>query len=183
MQSAAPSSRIGRHSLALGGLVAATALSVILSLNAWAGEEPIDGNPPPFAGAMHGGPMMPMAGKGLDRMLSRLEATPTQKEQIRKIAEAAAPELKTLRDQAQALHEQGLKLWAAPKLDPQAAEQLRQKMLAQHNQMSQRMLKLMLDVGQVLTPEQRAKMAQHMQEHHRRGMHADEAPAPARREN
>lgn len=183
-----PLSRISRQSWALGGLVAATALSVVLSINAWAADEPEGDHCPPHAG-MRGGPeagmgaMMPFAGKGLDRMLSHLDATAAQKDQIRKIADAAEPELKALRDQGQALHEQGLKLWAAPKLDAQAAEQLRQKMSAHHDQMSQRMLKLMLDVGQVLTPEQRAKMAQHMQEHHHRGSHPDHASAPARRDN
>ncbi len=186
----APWNKTSRQSWALGGLVAATALSVALSINAWAADEP-DGDhcPPPYAGMRGGpeagmpGPMMPFAGKGLDRMLSHLDATAAQKAQIRKLADVAEPELKTLREQAQALHEQGLKLWAAPKLDAQAAEQLRQKMSAHHEQMSQRMLKLMLDVGQVLTPEQRAKMAQHMQERHHRWSRPDHASAPAERDN
>lgn len=185
-----PLSRWSRQSWALGGLVAATALSVVLSINAWAADEQEGDNCPPRAEGMHGGPeagmpgpMMPLGGKGLDRMLSHLDATAAQKDQIHKIADAAEPELKALREQAQALHEQGLKLWAAPKLDAQAAEQLRQKMAAHHDQMSQRLLKLMLDVGQVLTPEQRAKMAQHMQAHRHHGSHPDHASAPAQRDN
>lgn len=193
-----PLSRIGRQSWALGGLVAATAISVVLSISAWAGEDPAeDGYCPPQAASMHGGPeggmpsaMMPFAGRGLERMLSHLEATASQKDQIHKLADAAAPDMKALHEQGQALHEQALKLWAAPKLDAAAAEQLRQKMSTHHEQMSKRMLQLALDIGQVLTPEQRAKMAQHMQtrmqQHmrgHHHGSHPDHAAAPAKRDN
>ncbi|HET8870875.1 MAG TPA: Spy/CpxP family protein refolding chaperone [Aquabacterium sp.] len=183
-------SRVSRQHWVLGGLAGATALSVVLTLSAWAGEEPGGAGCPPPAMGMHGGPGMgmpdgdvpmgpPMMGRGLDRMLSHLNATAQQKDQIHKITQAAEPEIKSLRDQARALHEEGLKLWSAPKLDPQAAEQLRQKMDAHHQKMSERMLKLMLDVGQVLTPEQRAQMAQDMQSHRRAWSHSGHASGPA----
>lgn len=160
---------------ALGGLLAAATFSVVVSLSAWAGQEPEPR--PPAVGAMHHGGMMPFAGKGLERMLSHLDATAAQKEQIKKIRDAAAPDLQKLRDEGLALHEQGAKLWAEPKLDAAAAEQLRQKMTAHHEQMSKRMLQVLLDVGQVLTPEQRAKMAKHMQNrrHGHRGDHGERA--------
>lgn len=169
---------------ALGGLLAAATFSVVVSLSAWAGQDE-SYQRPPMSGAMHQGPMMPFTGKGLDRMLSHLDATAAQKDQIKKISDAAAPDLKKLRDEGQALHEQGLKLWAAPKLDAAAAEQLRQKMAAHHDQMSKRMLQLMLDVGQVLTPEQRAKMAQHLQDRHhgQRGEHRDHDDRATPRDN
>ena len=160
---------------ALGSLLALATFSVVVSLNAWAGQ--VSEPRPPMVGAMHHGSMMPMTGKGLERMLGHLDATAAQKEQIKKISDAAAPDLQKLRDEGQALLEQGAKLWAEPKLDAAAAEQLRQKMTAHHEQMSKRMLQVLLDVGQVLTPEQRAKMAKHMQNrrHGHRGDHGERA--------
>jgi protein CpxP len=160
---------------ALGSLLALATFSVVVSLNAWAGQ--VSEPRPPMVGAMHHGSMMPMTGKGLERMLSHLDATAAQKEQIKKISDAAAPDLQKLRDEGQALHEQGAKLWAEPQLDAAAAEQLRQKMTAHHEQMSKRMMQVLLDVGQVLTPEQRAKMAKHMhsRRHGHRGDHGERA--------
>lgn len=162
--------RIGGQRWVLGGLVGATALSAVLGLSAWAGESGGRPDCPPPAMGMRGGDLplgMPLMGRGMDRMLAHLNATAQQKDQIHKITQAAEPDLKTLRDEARAMHEEGVKLWSAPRLDAQAAEQLRQKMDAEHQKMSERMLKLMLDVGQVLTPEQRAQMAQDMQSHRR----------------
>jgi Spy/CpxP family protein refolding chaperone len=62
-----------------------------------------------------------------------------------------------LKDQARAI-------FTAPTVDANAAEQVRQQMLAQHDQASRRMMNAMLEVSQVLTPEQRVQMAQLMQE-------------------
>ncbi len=116
----------------------------------------------------HGGPvphgpmgMMPF-GRHLGRMLDEVKATPAQRQQIKQINEKARTDLQALHEQGKALHEQGMAVWTAPKIDPAAAEKLRQQMLAHHDQVSKRMLQAMLDVGNVLTPEQRAKMGQLM---------------------
>jgi protein CpxP len=50
-------------------------------------------------------------------------------------------------------------LFTQPTVDARAVETLRQQMLAQHDQASKRMMQAMLDGSRVLTPEQRAKMA------------------------
>jgi protein CpxP len=115
-----------------------------------------------------GGPegMMPFGGHHLQRMLDDVKATDAQRTQIRTITDKAQADLKALHEEGRALHEQGLDLWAAPKLDAAAAEAQRQKMLHHHDQVSQRMMQAMLDVGQVLTPEQRATIVQRMRAHH-----------------
>ncbi len=115
-----------------------------------------------------GGPegMMPFGGHRLQRMLDDVKATDAQRSQIRTIADKAQADLKALHEEGRALHEQGLDLWASPKLDAAAAEAQRQKMLRHHDQVSQRMMQAMLDVGQVLTPEQRATIVQRMRAHH-----------------
>ena len=55
-------------------------------------------------------------------------------------------------------------LFTQPTVDARAAEALRQQMLAQHDQASQRMLQTMLDVSRVLTPEQRKTLSDRMQQ-------------------
>jgi Spy/CpxP family protein refolding chaperone len=57
-------------------------------------------------------------------------------------------------------------VFTAPTVDANAAEQLRQQMLAQHDQASKRMLQAMLDISRVLTPEQRQQLAQKMKQRH-----------------
>ncbi|MEF7613357.1 Spy/CpxP family protein refolding chaperone [Aquincola sp. MAHUQ-54] len=118
--------------------------------------------PPPGPHSMGGGLMggWMMSGRGLDRMLDGVKATPEQREQIRKIADAAGADLKSQREAARGLRQQSVALFTAPTIDAAAAESLRQQMLAQQDQRSRRMLQAMLDVGNVLTPEQRQQLAE-----------------------
>ena len=53
-------------------------------------------------------------------------------------------------------------LMAAPQVDAAAAEALRQQLQARRDVASKRQLQAMLDVGAVLTPEQRQKLADRM---------------------
>ena len=103
-------------------------------------------------------------GRGVDHLLDGLGATDAQRAQIKQIAMAAATDLKAQHEAGRALREKGVQIFAAPTVDAAAAESLRQQMLAQHDQASKRTLQAMLDVGKVLTPEQRAKMAARMKE-------------------
>ena len=112
-----------------------------------------------------GGPGSPLAGRMLERMLDEVDATDAQRAQIKQIAGAAQADMKAQREAGRALRDQALALLAAPTLDAAAAESLRQQMLAQHDQSSRRMLQAMLDIGNVLTPEQRVKLAEQMKRH------------------
>lgn len=116
------------------------------------------------AGMMMFGGSPEHVGRGVDRMLDGLGATDAQRAQIKQIAIAAATDLKAQHEAGRALHEKGMQIFAAPTVDAAAAESLRQQMLAQHDQASKRMLQAMLDVSKVLTPEQRAKMAERMKQ-------------------
>ena len=139
----------------LSGMVVAVAATFALS--AWA--QP--------AGPGHhgmGGPGMMMGARGVDHMLDGLNATDAQRSQIKQIYKAAADDLKGQREQRRALHERSLQILAAPTVDAAAAEQVRQQMLQQHDQSSRRMLQAMLDASKVLTPEQRAKLAERMKQ-------------------
>jgi Spy/CpxP family protein refolding chaperone len=112
-----------------------------------------------------GGPGLAMASpRHLDRMLDSVNATAEQRTQIQQILGTAREELKGQREQARTLRQQSAALFAQPTVDARAAEALRAQMVAQHDAASKRMLQAMLDVSRVLTPEQRQKMAERMQQ-------------------
>jgi Spy/CpxP family protein refolding chaperone len=100
----------------------------------------------------------------VDHMLDGLGATDAQRGQIKQIAQAAAADLKVQHDGSRGLRDKGMQIFAAPTIDAAAAESLRQQMQAQHEQASKRVLQAMLDVGKVLTPEQRAKIGERMKQ-------------------
>lgn len=139
----------------LSGMVIAVAATFALS--AWA-------QPGGHRHAGMGGPGMMMDGRGVDHMLDGLNATEAQRSQIKQIFKAAADDLKGQREQRRALHERGLQIMAAPTVDAAAAESVRQQMLQQHDQASRRMLQATLDASKVLTPEQRARLAERMKQ-------------------
>jgi Spy/CpxP family protein refolding chaperone len=100
----------------------------------------------------------------MDRMLDSVDATAEQRARIKQITEAGRADMKAQREQGQSLREQSAALFAQPNIDARAAEALRQQMLAQQDQASKRRLQTMLDVSRVLTPEQRQKLANKMQQ-------------------
>ena len=114
-------------------------------------------------GMMMGGSPERM-GRMIDRMLDGLNATDAQRSQIKTIVQAAATDLKSQREAHRALRQQGMQIFTAPNVDANAAETLRQQMLAQHDQVSRRMTQAMVDISRVLTPEQKAKIAEHLKQ-------------------
>jgi len=112
----------------------------------------------------HGGHGMMFMGRGLERMLDAVNATPEQRSQIQQISRAAMADLRAQREANRGLRERSLQLFTQPNVDANAAEQLRQQMMAQHDQSSRRVMQAMLDVSRVLSPEQRAKLAERIQQ-------------------
>jgi protein CpxP len=110
-----------------------------------------------------GGPTM-MKGRMLNRMLDDVKATDTQRAQIRQIVESARSQAQGQREQRRALREQGLRVFTQPNIDANAAEALRVQQVALQDQASKRHLQTMLDIARVLTPEQRAQIAQRIGE-------------------
>ncbi len=137
------------------------------------------GGPGPFGLGLFGGPPERIE-RGVDRMLDGLQATDAQRTQVKQIALAAANELKTQREAGRGLFERNLQLFAAPVVHANAAEQLRQQMLAQHDQTSRRALQAMLEISRVLSPEQRATLVQRMKDHRWHGGPPHDGPPPAR---
>jgi protein CpxP len=149
-----------------------------LAISAWA--QPMRHGPEGGGMMMFGGSPERVA-RGVDHMLDGLNATDAQRTQIKQIAQAAATDLKAQHEATRALHEKSLQIFAAPTVDAAAAESVRQQMLVKHDEASRRMLQAMLDVSRLLTPEQRAKMAERMKQRamhmrERRGMMEGQAP-------
>jgi len=117
--------------------------------------------------------MAPGMGMGMpgvaipERLLDKVGASAEQKTRLREIAKAAGDDLRSQREAGQTLHQQMLALMAAPQVDAAAAEALRQQQLARHDAVTKRSLQAMLDAQAVLTPEQRAQIAQHMAARHK----------------
>jgi Spy/CpxP family protein refolding chaperone len=139
-----------------------------------------DARPMMGYGGGHGMHEMGMGGHGMgggrmgERMLDSVNATEAQRTQIRQIMSGAQGDLQKIHDATRALREQQMNLFAQPNVDAAAAEALRAQIQAQHDQASKRRLQAMIDASRVLTPEQRAQLAQRgkerrdMMERHRR---------------
>ena len=116
-----------------------------------------------MGGGMFGG-SPEHVGRMVDHMLDGLNATDAQRSQIKQIASAAAVDLKAQAEAGRALRERAMQVFSAPNVDANAVEQVRQQMLQQHDQMSRRMSLAMIDIARVLTPEQRARIAERMRD-------------------
>ena len=147
------------RALMFGTLVAVLAT---FAMAAWA--QPMGGMHHGMGGGMMMGGSPEHMGRMIDHMLAGLDATDAQRSQIKQIVQAAAADLKTQREAGRALRQQGMQIFTAPNVDANAAETVRQQMLAQHDQVSRRVTQAMVDISRVLTPEQRAKIGQRMQE-------------------
>ena len=135
-------------------LVATVVLAAAAVVSAPAHAQPM--------GLMHGGPGMHgdmMGGRGMGRLLDKVNATADQRSQIKSIMDAARTDLKATHAAGGGLHQQMQAALAAPNIDARAVETLRQQIQAQHDSASKRMTQAMIDASKVLTPDQRKTMA------------------------
>lgn len=121
--------------------------------------------------AMHGhhgrGMMMEMSpeevGKRIDKMvnwaLHDVGASTEQKQRIAQIATEAMTEMMPMRTQHKAARGRAMDLLAQPTIDRAAIEQLRVDELQLGEAASKRFAKAVADAAEVLTPEQRVKLA------------------------
>jgi periplasmic protein CpxP/Spy len=131
-----------------------------------------------FFGVAQAQPMPPHGGPGggmhhsmmgqVEHMAKFVGASNEQKAKLTAIAQAAQADMKTLHEQAQAGRKQGLALLSASKIDRDAIEQHRQQQAQIMDKISKRMTQAMADSAEVLTPEQRSKLAERMQSHEAR---------------
>jgi protein CpxP len=105
-------------------------------------------------------------------VLSEIDATKEQKDQITSIMQAAARDVHAMHDQT-AGHQQLMEILSAATVDRARLETLRVDHLRLADEASKRMLTALADAADLLTPEQRSELARKMEERHTRG-HGDE---------
>lgn len=98
----------------------------------------------------------------IGRMVQEVGGTPQQKERLVAIATAAMADLKPLRDQMRQGRRAGIDLLAATVIDRRALEQLRVSQMQVADARSRRTVQAFADAADVLTPEQRLKVADHL---------------------
>ncbi|RTL46431.1 MAG: periplasmic heavy metal sensor [Burkholderiales bacterium] len=114
-----------------------------------------------------------MAGGGLfgghiDHLLDAVNATDSQRTQIENIFKAARQDLSGQRDTGIKLHQQMATLYTANNVDAAAIEAVRVQLSALHETSSKRLSQASIDAARVLTPEQRAKIAEIMKKRQER---------------
>lgn len=107
----------------------------------------------------------PVTGERIEKMVKHLavevDATPEQQEKLTAIAKQVAKDLEPLRGQAMETRRQAMELLSAPSIDRAAIEKLRVAKLQHADAASKRVTQAFADAAEVLTPEQRKKLAEH----------------------
>ncbi|MDR7295053.1 Spy/CpxP family protein refolding chaperone [Pelomonas aquatica] len=103
-----------------------------------------------------------MFGGHIEHMLDVVNATDAQRSQIEAIFKAARQDLAGQREAGMKLHQQMATLFTATNIDAAAIESVRAQMSAQHEAASKRLSQASIEAARVLTPEQRAKIAEVM---------------------
>ena len=95
-----------------------------------------------------------------------IDATDAQQAKIGPLVKQAVTDLLPLRSQLQAAHTQAVQILTQPTVDRAALETAREAHLQLADQASKRIVQLLGDVGDVLTPTQRSALATHMERLH-----------------
>jgi Spy/CpxP family protein refolding chaperone len=103
----------------------------------------------------------------IDKMVEQFaaDASPDQKARVAAIVKAAVADLRPTHEQFRQAHAQAHALLTAPVIDRLALERLRAEQMQRMDLMSRRMLAAVEDAADVLTPEQRARFAEHLKAH------------------
>jgi len=101
--------------------------------------------------------------RGVERMLGRVDATDEQKRKVAEILKGAAKEMQAMRSGAGGMREDVARLLKAEKIDRVAMEKLRADRIASADAASKRMTQAIADAAEVLTPKQRAELAERME--------------------
>src|SRR6266446_10251493 len=116
-------------------------------------------------GGVFGGPLSPaQVDDRIERMTKHLaieiDATADQQAKVANIAKAAVTDLRPLREKAQAARAQAITLLTAPTIDRTAIEHLRTEQIGLAETASKRIAQALSDAAEVLSPEQRRKVAE-----------------------
>jgi periplasmic protein CpxP/Spy len=96
----------------------------------------------------------------VERTLSRIDATPEQREQVKSVVRDAIDELLALREQHDANRKAMMAALTQPEVDRNELDRIRSAEVALVDQGSKRIVSALADSAQVLEPEQRAQLAE-----------------------
>ena len=169
-----PRARLVFNRLTLLAFAAGAAVSggvVALAQNAGAGMHAHHGS------MMSGNPadMAAHINQVIQHLYVEINATDAQKAQIDPLVKQALDDLTPLHSQAASAHAQFVRAFTQDPIDRNSLEAARQAHVQLADQASRRIAELVADVGSVLTPAQRQKVADHLQQMH--GMHSGATPA------
>jgi Spy/CpxP family protein refolding chaperone len=119
----------------------------------------IDGTVDPAAASAH-------VDHVLKHLYAEIDATDAQKTQIGPLAQQAMTDLLPLHSQLLAAHSHMKQALEQPTIDRAALESGRAELLQAADQASKRIVQLVGDIGDVLTPEQRKTLAARLQQMH-----------------
>lgn len=95
----------------------------------------------------------------VQHITSEVSATADQQAKISEIAKAAVADLQPLHQQLLDAHKKAIDIFRQPTLDRAALEALRAEQIGRVDAVSKRLTQAFADMADVLTPEQRAKLA------------------------
>lgn len=98
-----------------------------------------------------------------ERFARRIDATGEQQSKLIAIAKSTVKDVVPLRQKAGDVRKDVMKLMSAPAIDRAAIEKLRADQIANMDAISKRMTQGLADAAEVLTPEQRQKVAERME--------------------
>jgi len=107
-------------------------------------------------------------GRRMGKLLDAAGASDAQKAQIKAAWQGLRPQLQAVREQRVKLHGEMKKALTAPTIDTAAVERLRQQEVQLADKASTLFTQGIVQTAQVLTPEQRQKVAAQLDQHHGR---------------
>jgi protein CpxP len=100
----------------------------------------------------------------VDKMLSKAGASDDQKTRFMSIVTTTFNQVRPERETRMAMRDEIIKLIEAPTIDRNAIEALRAKQMSQFEERSKAIAKAVADAAEILTPDQRRKLAEELKD-------------------
>ena len=117
----------------------------------------------------------PMTDERIEKVVKHfaveINATPEQTAKLVDIAKSASKDMRPLHEKVREERKREMELLTAPTLDRAAIERVHAEQMQATGALSKRKSQAFADAAEVLTPDQRKKIAERMQKRHERGEH------------